>query len=646
MARYAPVDALQHQLGKNEDFFLVDSNPPAISAPSFSFREANAFRSALNPSDAAAAIYHSLPDEWSGTTNAVPDTPHQQQQWLAQNSNLSGGPLWPGSHESLDGSGGGNDYAPDKKPRIEKQDSFDEDHHRRLPPAVGLHGYIGDENLRKVQALQRQGSALEANQRIINALYSSRQAPSLQGAYHQLDQLKARQLTTSGHFVDGNLLRQYGIQHLVVDPSHQQQSLLQGHNYQPPFQSINHPVFQVQYQQQGGANPLYSQPRLQVAYGLKPEGIKHPLSLAAYAKCSQVLTLCIQEQRRKPSDNSVQFWRNLFQTFFAENATQRWCLSCYNSCPVGRHAQGLFPMDHWKCNLCVVEPGRGFEAGVDVLPRLFKIKFDSGLLEELFFLELPDERYALSSGFAVFEYARAVHESSFPEVRICSWEFCTKSHEEVVPRKNLLQQVHQLSNLVHEVEKESFDASVENLKNHCNAFHLAAKQLAVKIDAPSVNDLGFSKRYIRCLQIAEVVSSMEDLVTFSKKAGLGPIESLAKFPNLRKRPLDDSSPQSSITYLPSHPDNNRLSSPPATPYHHPPPPELRGHYLPEQQQHSFSLQQQAQDFVAQARAKSGLQQHPNATHSSMRTATVLSAGQQSLPGTPQSEMSDLRSNAN
>lgn len=108
-----------------------------------------------------------------------------------------------------------------------------------------------------------------------------------------------------------------------------------------------------------------------------------------------------------------------------------------------------------------------------------------------------------------------------------------------------------------------------------------ARQLAVKLDAPMVNDLGFSKRYVRCLQvfstnpfvrtylhvvllpvlppvvlvasssicgvilkvkgtgffslwkstqtfwfwlqISEVVNSMKDLISFEKKTGLGPI---------------------------------------------------------------------------------------------------------------------------
>jgi len=75
---------------------------------------------------------------------------------------------------------------------------------------------------------------------------------------------------------------------------------------------------------------------------------------------------------------------------------------------------------------------------------------------------------------------------------------------------------------------------MENLTKHCNDFTSTARQLAVKLDAPMVNDLGFSKRYVRCLQISEVVNSMKDLISFEKKTGLGPIESLAGFPSARK----------------------------------------------------------------------------------------------------------------
>ncbi len=43
-------------------------------------------------------------------------------------------------------------------------------------------------------------------------------------------------------------------------------------------------------------------------------------------------------------DNSISFWMNLVHDFFEPGALKRWCLSSYSTSPVGRHAQGLFPM--------------------------------------------------------------------------------------------------------------------------------------------------------------------------------------------------------------------------------------------------------------------------------------------------------------
>lgn len=45
-------------------------------------------------------------------------------------------------------------------------------------------------------------------------------------------------------------------------------------------------------------------------------------------------------------DNNIAFWMNLVRDFFEPGALKRWCLSSYNTSPVGRHAQGLFPMVH------------------------------------------------------------------------------------------------------------------------------------------------------------------------------------------------------------------------------------------------------------------------------------------------------------
>lgn len=57
------------------------------------------------------------------------------------------------------------------------------------------------------------------------------------------------------------------------------------------------------------------------------------------------------------------------------------------------------------------------ETTVEVLPRLFKIKFDSGIQEELLFVDLPHE-YRQASGHMVLEYGKAIQESVFEQLRV------------------------------------------------------------------------------------------------------------------------------------------------------------------------------------------------------------------------------------
>jgi hypothetical protein len=54
---------------------------------------------------------------------------------------------------------------------------------------------------------------------------------------------------------------------------------------------------------------------------------------------------------------------------------------------------------------------------VEVLPRLCKIKFDSGVIDELLFVDMPQE-YRLSSGLMVLEYGKATQESVFEQLRV------------------------------------------------------------------------------------------------------------------------------------------------------------------------------------------------------------------------------------
>jgi len=39
------------------------------------------------------------------------------------------------------------------------------------------------------------------------------------------------------------------------------------------------------------------------------------------------------------------------------------------------------------------------------------------------------------------------------------------------------------------------------MQNNCNSFVTCARQLAKALEVPLVNDLGYTKRYVRCLQV-------------------------------------------------------------------------------------------------------------------------------------------------
>ncbi|KAF4348890.1 hypothetical protein G4B88_008813 [Cannabis sativa] len=254
----------------------------------------------------------------------------------------------------------------------------------------------------------------------------------------------------------------------------------------------------------------------------------------------------MHQQQQRPEDNNIEFWRKFVSDFFAPHAKKKWCVSMYGS---GRQTTGVFPQDVWHCEICNRKPGRGFEATVEVLPRLFKIKYESGTLEELLYIDMPRE-YHNSSGQIVLDYAKAIQESVFeqlrvvrdgqlrivfsPDLKICSWEFCARRHEELIPRRLLVPQVSQLGAAAQKyqtaTQNASSNLSLPEMQNNCNMFVASARQLAKTLEVPLVNDLGYTKRYVRCLQISEVVNSMKDLIDYSRETGTGPMESLNKFP--------------------------------------------------------------------------------------------------------------------
>ncbi|CAA0832208.1 Probable transcriptional regulator SLK3 [Striga hermonthica] len=318
----------------------------------------------------------------------------------------------------------------------------------------------------------------------------------------------------------------------------QREQLLQS---MPPMQRVQL-LQQQQQQQQQLRQQLLQQ-------GMQPSSvIKRPYDGGV---CSRRLMQYLYHQRQRPAENTIAYWRKFVAEYYSPRAKKRWCLSLYEN--VGHHSLGVFPqaaMDAWQCDICGSKSGRGFEATFDALPRLDEIKFGSGIIDELLFLDLPRE-CRFPSGMMMLEYAKAVSESVYeqlrvvregqlriiftPDLKILSWEFCARRHEELLPRRLVAPQVNQLLLVAQKCqstisERGPDGVSQPDLQANSVMVVTAGRQLARSLELQSLNDLGFSKRYVRCLQISEVVNSMKDLMEFCTSQKIGPIEGLKNFP--------------------------------------------------------------------------------------------------------------------
>lgn len=259
----------------------------------------------------------------------------------------------------------------------------------------------------------------------------------------------------------------------------------------------------------------------------------------------------VHQQRDRPPDNNIGYWKKFVEEYYSPSAKKRWCLSKYDD--GGRHVRGLFSQaaaDTWRCDFCKPRPGKGFVATYEVLPRLKKIFFDSGVTDELLYLNFPSERQ-LPSGYAVLWFGKAVQQSVYKEFRIVhegllrvvfnqelkitSWEFCVQHHEEVIPRRVVAAQVNQVvENAVrfrNSIEEKGTDeVPGEDFLTNCNRLAAAGHELARKVELPLINELGFSKDVVRCLQMGQVLDCMKDLISYSQSKNLSPIESLRRYP--------------------------------------------------------------------------------------------------------------------
>ncbi|KHN25176.1 Transcriptional corepressor SEUSS [Glycine soja] len=191
---------------------------------------------------------------------------------------------------------------------------------------------------------------------------------------------------------------------------------------------------------------LSKKPRMDI----KQEDImqqQRPYDSGVSGVCARRLMQYLYHQRQRPNDNSIAYWRKFVAEYYSPRAKKRWCLSLYSN--VGHHALGVFPqaaMDAWQCDICGSKSGRGFEATYEVLPRLNEIKFGSGVIGELLFLDLPREIRLEES---VYEPLHVVREGQLhiiftQNLKILSWEFYARCHEELLPQRLVAPQVNQL----------------------------------------------------------------------------------------------------------------------------------------------------------------------------------------------------------
>ncbi|KAL0738969.1 hypothetical protein Bca4012_015179 [Brassica carinata] len=217
--------------------------------------------------------------------------------------------------------------------------------------------------------------------------------------------------------------------------------------------------------------------------------------------CSQKFMMFLYHIKQRPADNCITFWREFVAGYFSPRAKQRLCLSQYK--------KGMFPQaasDMWQCSLCGTKSGKGVEAAYDVLARLFEVKFSSGIVDELFSLDHPRE-YRFSNG-----------------LMILSWEFCARRHEEFLVRRVIAPQVNQLVQAAQKCQGTISESGVLG----------AGRQLAKFMELESLNDHGYPKKYVRALQVSEVVKSMKDLIDFTYEHKIGPIEGLKRLSEMQQ----------------------------------------------------------------------------------------------------------------
>ncbi|PUZ68528.1 hypothetical protein GQ55_2G035600 [Panicum hallii var. hallii] len=377
------------------------------------------------------------------------------------------------------------------------------------------------------------------------------------GALHpqKKSRIDVRQDDILQHQLIQQLLHGQSSLHLQGQQNPQLQALLQQHKLAQMQQQLLQPFAQIQQSQIGiprqpQLRPPLAQPGMQLA-----GPIRTPVDSGL---CSRRLLQYLYHKRHRPENNTITYWRKLVEEYFAPRARERWCVSSYEKRPNGSVSTPQTALDSWRCDICNTHGGKGYEATYEVLPRLCQIRFDHGVIDEYLFLDMPNE-FRLPNGLMLLEHKKVVQKSVYehlhvtheghlriiftPELKIMSWEFCSRRHEEYITRRVLAPQVNNLLQVAQRYQAATSGSGPARVSNDeaqtiCDMFVTASRQLARNLEHHTLNEHGLSKRYVRCLQISEVVNHMKDLIEFTNKNNLGPIEGLKNYPkpNVPKLP--------------------------------------------------------------------------------------------------------------
>ncbi|VAI93357.1 unnamed protein product [Triticum turgidum subsp. durum] len=221
---------------------------------------------------------------------------------------------------------------------------------------------------------------------------------------------------------------------------------LQQHQLSQQFPQIQQS--QVGIPRQPQLRPPLAQPGMQL-----PGRVRTPVESGL---CSRRLMQYLYHKRQRPENNPITYWRKLIDEYFAPQARERWCVSSYEKRGNSPLAIPQTAQDTWRCDICNTHTGKGYEATYEILPRLCQIRFDHGVVDEYLFLDMPNE-FRLPNGLLLLEHTKVVQKSIYdylhvthegqlriiftPELKIMSWEFCSRRHDEYVTRRFLAPQL-------------------------------------------------------------------------------------------------------------------------------------------------------------------------------------------------------------